>query len=96
MKSRLFLLLVLYSVATFLMVAILRWVLFYLLEFNLYAPDALVLTRVFLSAPFLIIIGIILIAVYKRWWHRVAGIVFTFSGFAWLITLIRTIILESA
>jgi hypothetical protein len=61
------------------------------------AKDALVAVRVFLSAPMLMIFGILLIAIFKKdIVHRILGIVLFLSGAAWAIKIIVTFIEEAA
>lgn len=61
------------------------------------AEDKFVGVRVFLSAPMLMLFGILLIAKFKRdIIHRIFGIVFLLSGIVWAIEIIRTIIEEAA
>lgn len=95
MSNRIFLV-VLYSVAAFSMFAILRYVILFIGGLDPNAPDNFIMTRVFLSAPFLIIIGSVLFFKFKKWGHKVAGVIFASTGLIWAILIIKTIIEEAA
>lgn len=86
-----------YLAAAFFGFAILRYIYVFLWNENPTAEDKLVVVRVFLSAPMLMLFGILLITKFKEdMIHRFFGIVFLLSGIAWAIEIIRTIIEEAA
>mgnify|MGYP000706140160 CR=1 FL=1 len=85
-------LVVLYAIAFFFTYTILRYVFFYYFEFYINAPDKFVGIRVFLSGPFLILIGIILIAGFKSRIHKLSGYAFGFIGLIWIIWIVKTLL----
>ena len=56
--------------------------------------DALVGVRVFLSAPMLAILGILLLVMFKNIVHRCFGIIFSIGGIVWAIEIVKTVIEE--
>jgi hypothetical protein len=96
-KNDFLILLLIYSFAIFFAFAILRYLYVFLWYVSPNAEDQLVAVRVFLSAPMLIIFGILLIVKFKKHGvHRIFGVVFLLCGIAWAIEIIKTIIEEGA
>lgn len=90
------LLLLVYIVASFFMFAIVRYLFFFVWNLDPLAEDVLVTTRVFLSAPALILIGALLLLKYKNLIHRLFGLLFLGSGIIWAFEIIRTFSEEAA
>jgi len=95
-KNNLVLLVSIYLVAAFFAFAILRY--FYVFVWTSYprGEDALVTVRVIFSAPFLIALGILLLAKFKNRVHRTFGLIFLAGGIVWAIEIAKTIIEEGA
>ena len=85
-----------YIAAAFLTFAVFRYfyVVFWAEDFS--AKDRLVMVRVFLTAPGLLVIGILLLILTHEVIHRLFGIVFILLGVAWAIEIIQTFIEEAA
>lgn len=96
-KNDILILLLSYLVAIIFSIAIIRYVLFFTLNFNPGSRDRFVMTRVFFSAPVLIFIGALLrIGFRESAWHRFFGVLFMMGGIVWMAVLIKTIIEETA
>lgn len=85
-----------YSAGIFFLFAIVRYLFVFSWKSNSTASDELVMVRVFFSAPFLILLGLLLIVKFKERVHRSFGIMFTIAGIAWAIEIIKAFLEEAA
>lgn len=85
--------LIAYLIAGYLLAAILRYFLFYQFDFNPSAPDQLVWTRVFLSGPGLILIGLVFFfSPLKYAFHKLFGTALFIIGLAWSFVIINELL----
>lgn len=96
MKLERFLVVVFYLLAIFLSWAIIRYMILFEMEIHPEEADSLIFTRVFISAPGLLIIGCTLLLAYKKVVHKIFGCIFIFEVTFWAVLLIQAIKAESA
>lgn len=88
-------LIILYAMSIFFLFALLRYWAIFTLGIFPNVQDSLGSVRVFLSGPFLVVIGFILVLGFRKQ-HKIAGWFFVFMGVLWLSQIIATIISEAA
>lgn len=96
MKTEHLVIATLYAIAAVLSWAILRFLIFFEIGLKLESEDSWVLTRVFFSAPGLLVIGCLLVFVFKRAVHKIFGCIFIFEASVWAVLLIQAVRAESA
>jgi len=90
------LLVAIYALATFFAFAILRYLVIFVWTQNPSGEDILVTTRVFFSAPVLILIGVLLLRKFKNLIHRLFGTLFLIVGTIWAVEILKTFFEEAA
>jgi predicted transglutaminase-like protease len=85
-----------YLAAGLFLIPILRYVTFFSMGLNIDAGDRFIFSRIFLSGPTLILIGIFLLVKFKDMVNQIFGMLFALIGTIWLTVVIRTTFLEVA
>jgi len=89
-------LLIIYFLAGVCLIPIIRYLIVFVWTTNPDAEDYFVFVRLFLSAPILIALGVLLSLLFKGIVHRLFGVIFLLIGILWIIVLTTTLIGEAA
>ena len=87
---------ILYALASFLILVILKYFVFFRLGLFPYAKDLLGGIRIFVCGPGLVFLGAFLFLLNKRLLHRSFGVVFFLTGAIWIFALLYSLLSESA